>query len=82
MAGLKLTWTGRPVIARLHWLIVMLWPFASKIATYLTAPLSAVGYLLKDSPPPELLAAVRAAAEGQAPTAPRPRCGDEENLPE
>jgi DNA-binding NarL/FixJ family response regulator len=51
--------------------IVMLTAFSDRDRVLAALDAGASGYLLKDAEPPEILAAVRAAARGEAPLAPR-----------
>jgi len=63
--------TGSILEARSETRVVMLTAFSDRDRVVAALDAGAIGYLLKDSEPQEVLEAVRAAARGDAPLAPR-----------
>lgn len=63
--------TGAILEARSETRVVMLTAFSDRDRVVAALDAGAIGYLLKDSEPQEVLEAVRAAARGDAPLAPR-----------
>jgi len=63
--------TGSILEARTETRVVMLTAFSDRDRVVAALDAGAIGYLLKDSEPQEVLEAVRAAARGDAPLAPR-----------
>jgi DNA-binding NarL/FixJ family response regulator len=63
--------TGSILEARPETRVVMLTAFSDRDRVVAALDAGAIGYLLKDSEPHEVLEAVRAAARGEAPLAPR-----------
>jgi DNA-binding NarL/FixJ family response regulator len=63
--------TGSILEARSETRVVMLTAFSDRDRVVAALDAGAIGYLLKDSEPHEVLEAIRAAARGEAPLAPR-----------